>query len=621
MTSFFLHIKNRHKTRTIRFSQSAVYLSIIFLLLIAIPYPIPRSAFAVGEALTINAPITFGAGYMLTVATVSGSIFSDSSQSNYFLKPAASGTSLAVAGSVGIGTTAPSSLLEIYRQSTDRTTMSTLLTLNSDGSAPYTGFGSKITWNSEIYNSGHAETGYIGVVMGPTYSTEADMVFATRGSSSVAERMRILGSGYVGIGTTVPGNNLSINGNLSLASDKFIGFTGDTALSAANYALYGNATNTLINTPTSGIIQFRINNAAKMTMDTNGNFGIGLTNPAYKLDVVGDVNASTSLRVGGYILNVPGTTYGTFAVASIRNSYYGILFGTATSNPAVMYDGSGNGGVYYENYGWQNYYTIADRLTSFTGPVYTSALSTANAASSWGDIRTGSIDSQTAYAYTAMCVGNASGTCNSTGGTVLTAATNFFMGKVGIGVTNPASKLSIGGAGFSTNAVSIIGANAGAGATSTYGLSVLDSTVNSTMYVRDDGYGYLKDTTWHYGSDRRLKTNIQYLSGNGLDIINRLKPVKFDHINGTKNQFGFIAQDVQKVIPEIVSVSDEKTGMLALQTDSIIPFLVNAVKELQEKIMAFSGSVAKITELSDRIDKQDQIIIELQAEIEQLKQK
>ena len=116
-------------------------------------------------------------------------------------------------GNVGIGTAVPSSLVEIYRQSTDRTNLSTLLTLNSDGDTPYTGYGSKITWNSEIYNTGHAETGYIGIVMGAYYLTEADMVFATRGSSSLSEKMRISGSGSVGIGTILPqatGSSLGI---------------------------------------------------------------------------------------------------------------------------------------------------------------------------------------------------------------------------------------------------------------------------------------------------------------------------------------------------------------------------------------------------------------------------
>ena len=116
--------------------------------------------------------------------------------------------------SVGIGTVSPGSLLEIYRQSDDRTTLSTLLTLNSDGNAPYSGFGSKITWNSEIYTSGHAETGYIGVVMGASYPTEADMVFATRGSSSVSEKMRILGNGYVGVGVS-PSYKMDVLGTIN----------------------------------------------------------------------------------------------------------------------------------------------------------------------------------------------------------------------------------------------------------------------------------------------------------------------------------------------------------------------------------------------------------------------
>jgi hypothetical protein len=63
----------------------------------------------------------------------------------------------------------------------------------------------------------------------------------------------------------------------------------------------------------------------------------------------------------------------------------------------------------------------------------------------------------------------------------------------------------------------------------------------------------------------------------------QLKPAAFDYISGSKNNLGFIAQDVQEVIPEAVSVTNPETGMLGLKTDFIIPYLVNAIKELKTK--------------------------------------
>ncbi|MFH0947756.1 MAG: tail fiber domain-containing protein, partial [Elusimicrobiota bacterium] len=85
-------------------------------------------------------------------------------------------------------------------------------------------------------------------------------------------------------------------------------------------------------------------------------------------------------------------------------------------------------------------------------------------------------------------------------------------------------------------------------------------------------------SAWVYGSDRRLKENISYIQS-GLSVIEQLKPVKFDYINGDKKQVGFIAQEVQEILPDIVT--EGANGMLGMKTDSIIPYLVKAMKELK----------------------------------------
>jgi hypothetical protein len=103
------------------------------------------------------------------------------------------------------------------------------------------------------------------------------------------------------------------------------------------------------------------------------------------------------------------------------------------------------------------------------------------------------------------------------------------------------------------------------------------------------GTGYLGASAWVYSSDQRLKENISYLENNSgvsgsLDKILQLKPARFDYIAGEKNNLGFIAQDVQPVIPEAVVVANQTTGMLGLKTDFILPYLVGAIQEQQGQI-------------------------------------
>jgi len=81
-------------------------------------------------------------------------------------------------------------------------------------------------------------------------------------------------------------------------------------------------------------------------------------------------------------------------------------------------------------------------------------------------------------------------------------------------------------------------------------------------------------------SDRRLKTNIIPLTY-GLSDILKLNPVSYNWKDGTNGkQFGFIAQEVQEIMPDAVKDGE----YLGLEKDAIYSALVNAIKELKQEL-------------------------------------
>ncbi len=92
-----------------------------------------------------------------------------------------------------------------------------------------------------------------------------------------------------------------------------------------------------------------------------------------------------------------------------------------------------------------------------------------------------------------------------------------------------------------------------------------------------------------YGSpsDVRLKENIKPIES-ALDKVSKLQGVTFDWKNKSedildiKEDIGFIAQDVQKVLPELVR--ENNNGMLSMRHQGITPILLEAIKELKAEI-------------------------------------
>jgi hypothetical protein len=110
------------------------------------------------------------------------------------------------------------------------------------------------------------------------------------------------------------------------------------------------------------------------------------------------------------------------------------------------------------------------------------------------------------------------------------------------------------------------------------------NAANTGMYM---SYGA---TSWTATSDERLK-NITSIIENALDAISTLRAVKFTWISDENNvpQVGLIAQDVQQVLPEVISEDTE--GYLGVRYTETIPLLVAAIQEQQEMIKALKTRI------------------------------
>ena len=107
-------------------------------------------------------------------------------------------------------------------------------------------------------------------------------------------------------------------------------------------------------------------------------------------------------------------------------------------------------------------------------------------------------------------------------------------------------------------------------------------------------------TTWETTSDARLKKNI-VSNGVGLEVISQIDVRNFEYrtpeeitdlpasaaINQPGVQLGVIAQELQEILPQCVT--ENSTGVLSVNTDPLVWYLVNAVKQLAAEVKTLKG--------------------------------
>ncbi len=82
-------------------------------------------------------------------------------------------------------------------------------------------------------------------------------------------------------------------------------------------------------------------------------------------------------------------------------------------------------------------------------------------------------------------------------------------------------------------------------------------------------------------SDERLKDNIETLT-HGLDKVEQLRGVTYTR--NEKESIGVIAQEVEKILPEIVLTANDEMGTKSVDYSRLTAVLIEAVKELSARV-------------------------------------
>jgi alpha-tubulin suppressor-like RCC1 family protein len=384
---------------------------------------------------------------------------------------------------------------------------------------------------------------------------------ATAGTNNVNDKMVILNDGKIGFGTNSPSNNLHIH-NTNTAQNVGIMLTDGTTGSSSTDGFYiykDTFSHGCIWNYENNDLIFGTNNLQRMRIYNDGkigitgNVGIGKQTPGTALDVNGTVTATTFSGSGSGLTNVPYATTAGSAALLTSASY-------TTGNT-----------------------TLSNGELSFVNP---SGYTTGRILFGIGTWHTYPGASITMYG-------------NNTGGS----------SDLGISVTHQILRFDCGS----------FGTVYGFAFTNHVGIK---SNPNPAYTLYINGSGYLAGSAWTYGSDERIKTNIQDIKTNtALQMILALQPKTFNYVdkelNKIKQTYGFIAQHVEDILPEAVTIQTEiipniyrsclhNSNMLIFSDDidtkdiyigSNIRLIDNDNKQIVRKILDYSSNSITIDEI------------------------
>ena len=502
------------------------------------------------------------------------------------------------------------------------------------------------------------------------YSGTLPVANGGTGATTLAANNVLLGNGTSALQAVAPGttgNVLTSNGTTwtsTAAPSSGVPYTGATG--AVNLGAFDLTVNGLTIGKGAGSIGYNTAIGANaLNSNTTGLINTAIGNGALQSNTEGGYNTATGYQALSY------NTGGAFNIATGYKALFSNTIGC--SNTAI-----GNYSLFHNNVGGGNTGIGVDALNSNTEGGYNTAngykalisntTGTFNTAVGYAaDVASNNLTNATAIgsearvaASNTIQLGNTSVTNVNTSGTITAGAVTYpntggtanqVLTTDGSGAAawvTPSTTATAysgtlpvanGGTGSATqNFVDLTTAQTVAGAKTfssdltvntneTVGgtLGVTGATTLSSLGVSGEAsvVNLTVSGTFTNNSDKRLKRNIEPLT-NSLQTVMQLNPVSYEKkANLTSTDYlikenGFIAQDLQKVLPILVNTDKSKDSLLSINYVAIIPILTQAIQEQQKQIEALKAQATENNKLkADMSDLKNQNE-QLQASLKEL---
>jgi len=358
-----------------------------------------------------------------------------------------------------------------------------------------------------------------------------------------AEKMRLTSAGLLGLGTSSPAVTLDVTGGHSVLR------TGLTVQGQSNLATGANLELAYDSTSDRGFIQafnrttsaykpvrvigseiqFDISNSEKARIDSSGRLLVGTSSTSAISTAVfaSRSDAAAAPLVAFYTTESTVTNGANFGTLSFGNT------ATTGTNAGAFIQGQRDGGTWTNNTSMPGRLVFSTTLDGAASPTERMRISNKGVVSI-----------------------NISGTSG--------ANTNYLQ------VYN----------GTSSQSVAFVSSDS-AGNEWHFGRNTSDGNF---YVVRQTGTGmYMSTNSWVATSDQRAKQNIADIEST-IDVVKALKPSRFNWKSDGTADVGFIAQQVQALIPEAVVDSGNPDAMLGITQDKLLPFVVKALQEAIDKI-------------------------------------
>ena len=464
------------------------------------------------------------------------------------------------AGNVGIGTSGPSRPLEIYQA----TASATALRLNGVGS--YHGIQLAVAGTDQAYMSADASGLYIGHT--------SKINFRTGGGTSVGgtDRVTIDASGNVGIGTSSPSAPL----NVYNALNPYTKFED-----AANYLTVGVVTSNYGAINSSLPISFQISDVERARIDASGRVGIGTSSPTQLLSLSSSSDPFINIQHSSSgVGNKAGLSFTMSSVAGASGAKIETeRLGANAQSSLSFFTGNSAG-------------TLVRAITIDQSQRV--GIGTSSPASKL-NVVSGTNDGITVNDGTVNTILFNTTSANGSVGTTTNHPMAFYTNNTERARIDTSGNLLVGTT-STTNSLRFACNNTAF--TRKWGFGTLGS--NTAYYVVDDTTGAgvqvtAGATAWSSFSDERNKTQLKPFE-NAVEKVCTLRTGTGRYLTDAESvsRSFLIAQDVQKVLPEAVDVSEDEQGTLALRYTDVIPLLVAAIQEQQEQINELKAEVAAL---------------------------